>query len=91
MKAKLLQKCRKRVQILNKYGDIADKNDKFITVVIADIWENTPMKNSKGDTHYINYGNAVIKRRAVILEEAKRIFERHLLKKSKNWLYNVFH
>ena len=80
MKARLLRKCRDKIEIVNSYGFPADKNDKKVTVIFG--WE--PIKNSKGKTIYVNYGNAVNRRRKAILEYANEI---HL----KPWYWHILH
>ena len=79
MKARLLRKCKDKIEIVNSYGFPADKNDKKVTVIFG--WK--PLKNSKGKTAYIKYGNAVNKRRDAILEYAKAI-------NNKSWIWHLF-
>lgn len=84
MKVILLKKCRKAVRIINSYGTIADKNDKKVKVVIRRHSKDEIQLNSKGSSEYINYGNALIKRRETILKLAKEL-------NLKSWIYHVFH
>ena len=90
MKALLLMKCRQSIVILNNYGLPARRNDKKVTVVKIGAFKDIPLISSKGSSVYINYGNAVIKRRAAILEEAKHIMAIYLESRSKSWFKRIF-
>ena len=83
-------KCRQSIVIQNIYGLPARRNDKKVTVVKVGAFKNTPLISTKGSTIYINYGNAVIKRRAAIIEEARHMMGLYLESKSKPWYKRIF-
>lgn len=82
MKTKLLRKVRKEIQILNVYGRTANNIDKKCHVVRVDGRYLIPFVTTKNKDHYINYGNALNRRREEILKLARAFTH-------KKW-WNVF-
>ena len=82
MKAKLLKKARKKVRIVDTYGNPATKNDKFCAVVTGSGNNRVCHKTSKGASLYINFGNARNRHRQEVLNFAREYTQ-------KPW-WNVF-
>ena len=78
MKAKLLKKIRQRVEIIDTQGEIAQPKSKRVSVIVSDKktwWNSNPdfhaVTTSRGHVIYENYGNALRRKRALILTLAR--------------------
>jgi len=82
MKATLLKKARKQIRILNRENQIANKTDKFCSVINGRGRDVSICKTSKGSRVYINFGNARNRHREEVLAFARSF-------NKKAW-WNVF-
>ncbi len=82
MKTKLLKKVRSEIQIINVYDKNANDTDKKCRVVRVNGKFLIPFLTTKKETFYINYGNAIRRRREEILNLARSYV-------GKKW-WNVF-
>lgn len=85
MKVKLLKKSRNSIKLLNYHGMIASPTDKLITIKrFNPDGQVLNLITSKGKPAYINYGNALIRRRFEIKDVAKEL-------NNKSKLWHIFH
>ena len=84
MKVRLLKKCRKTISVVNMLGLPATKSDKNVSVVFFRTFGFDTLKNSKGKTLYVKYGNAINKRRIAIVRYARLI-------NNKPWYWHLLH
>ena len=84
MKTELLRKVRKQIKIINIYDKEANETDKKCHVVRVNGKFLIPFLTTEKKTFYINYGNAIRRRREEILNLARSY-------RKSNWLRNVFH
>lgn len=85
MKSKLLKKARRDVKLINMLGEAATPKDKGITIKkFNPNGTVSTLRTSKNKIAYINYGNAIIRRREEILDLATEL-------NKKSFLWHVFH